>query len=77
MQQKNLLEKAEKFEVTPEKGYCNGTLMRAQMDGLDCGIIFPQVPGYPIDVLEVVAAMNLRERLELSDGCEACVWVII
>jgi riboflavin kinase len=77
VQQKNLLEKAEKFEVTPEKGYCNGTLIRAQMDGLDCGIVFPQVPSYPRDVLEVVAAWNLRERLNLIDGCEVCVWVIV
>lgn len=77
VQQKNLLEKAEKFEITPEKGYCNGTLIRAQMDGLVCGIVFPQVPSYPRDVLEVVAACNLRELLGVRDGCEVCVWVII
>lgn len=77
VQRKGLLEKAEKFEVSPEEGYCKGTLIKACMEGVDCGIVVPQVPSYPIDVLEIVAAWNLRERLGLNDGSEVCVSVTI
>ena len=75
IQQKKLLEKAEKFEISPEKGYCTGTLIEAHMEGLKCGIVLPQVPNYPQDVLEVIAACNLRERFKLEDGSEVCVTV--
>ncbi len=68
MLRKKLLEKAEKFEIHPEKGYCTGFLIEAEIDRLGCGIVLPQVRGYPPDVLEVVAACNLRDRLGLSDG---------
>ena len=75
VQQKKLLEKAEKFEISPEKGYCTGTLIEAQMEGLKCGIVLPQVPNYPQDVLEVIAAWNLRERFEIEDGSKVCIAV--
>ena len=74
---KKLLEKAKKFEICPEKGYCTGTLVKACMKGLDCGIVLPQVPSYPRDLLEIVAACNLRERFGLKDGSEVCVSVTI
>jgi riboflavin kinase len=75
VQQKKLLKKAEKFEISPEKGYCTGTLIKARIEGLKCGIVLPQVPNYPQDVLEVIAAWNLRERLKIEDGSEVCVTV--
>jgi riboflavin kinase len=77
MSRKKLLEKAKKFEILPEKGYCTGTLIKARMEGLDCGVVLPQVPSYPIDLLEIVAACNLRERFGLKDGSEVCVSVTI
>ncbi len=72
---KRLLEKAGQFEVCPEKGYCTGVLIRAKVEGLECGVIVPQVPNYPDDVLEVVASWCLRERLKLSDNSEVTVIV--
>jgi riboflavin kinase len=72
---KKLLEKAKKLEIQPEEGFCKGSLIKAKMEGLCCGVIVPQVPGYPVNVLEVVAAWNLRERLKLVDGSEVCVLV--
>jgi riboflavin kinase, archaea type len=68
--QKKWLEKAPCFEVFPEKGYCKGTLIRARVEGLACAVIVPEVPNYPTDVLEVVAAWCLRERLKLVDSSE-------
>ncbi len=75
--QKGMLEKAEKFEISPEKGFCTGFLIKACLGDLICGIVLPQVPSYPQDVLEVVAAWNLRERLKLGDGREVCVAVTV
>jgi riboflavin kinase len=74
---KKLLEKAEKFEIKPEEGFCTGYLVKAKICGLCCGVIVPQVPSYPVNVLEVVAAWNLRERLKLVDGGEVCVLVTV
>jgi len=74
---KKLLKKAEKFEISPEKGYCSGILIEAHMEGLKCGIVLPQVPSYPQDVLEIVAARNLRERFKIHDGNEVYVTVTV
>ncbi len=73
LQQKKMLAKAPRLDIVPEKGYCRGFLIKAKITGLDCGIIIPQVPVYPPDVLEVVAPYFLRQRLHLSDGSEVAV----
>ncbi len=75
--QKDMLGRAEKFEITPEKGFCTGILIKATIKELNCGIVIPKVPGYPKEVLEVVAAWNLRERFRLGDGSEVCVAVTV
>ena len=77
LQQKKLLAKAERLDIIPEKGYCRGSLIKAKITGLDCGIIIPQVPAYPPDVIEVVAPVFLRQRLHLSDGSEVGVSVTV
>ena len=68
LQQKKLLAKAKRLEIEPEKGYCTGILIKAKITGLNCGIIVPQVPAYPSDVIEVVAPVFLRQLLHLADG---------
>jgi len=75
--EKNKLEEAEKFEIKPQEGYCTGTLIKARIDGLICGVVSPKVPSYPKDELEVVAPWNLRGRLKLADGSEVSVMVIV
>jgi riboflavin kinase len=75
--QKEMLRKAEKFEISPEKGYCTGILIVACIEELNCAIVQPQVPSYPKDVLEVVATWNLRKRFKLVDGSEVCVVVTL
>ena len=72
---KKMLTKAERIEIVPVKGYCRGYLIKAKISGLDCGIIVPLVAAYPPDVVEVVAAVFLRQSLHLSDGNEAAVMV--
>jgi len=35
---------------------------------VDGAVIIPEVGGYPDNVLEVIAPINLRERFRLKDG---------
>lgn len=42
---------------------------------LPAAIVLPDVPGYPDDTLELIAAVALREALGLRDGAEVAVWV--
>jgi riboflavin kinase len=70
---KKFLAKAKRLEIIPEKGFCKGYLIKAKISGLDCGIIVPLVPDYPADVLEVVAAVFLRQQLRLVDGSEVAI----
>ena len=73
--QKKLLENAERLEVYPEKGYCTGILIKANIDSLEGAIIIPQVTNYPSAVLEVIAPWYLRERLKITDGSEVTITV--
>jgi riboflavin kinase len=73
--QKKLLENAKRLKVYPEKGYCTGILIKANIDSLECAIIIPQVTNYPSDILEVIAPWYLRERLKITDGSEVTVTV--
>jgi len=72
---KKLLEKAHSIKVCPAEGYCNGTLIKAYIGTLECVIVVPEVAGYPEDLLEIIASVNLRERLKLEDGSEVTVTV--
>jgi riboflavin kinase len=75
VKRKKLLEKAHPIKVFPADGYCCGALIKAFIGTLECAIVVPEVAGYPKDVLEVIAAVNLRETLQLEDGGEVKVTV--
>jgi riboflavin kinase, archaea type len=70
---KKMLTKAACIEITPEKGYCKGVLIKAKITVLDCAIIIPLVDGYPPNVVEVISPFFLRQRLHLADGSETAV----
>ncbi len=61
------LEKEKATVIYPAKGYSKGLLFKAQISGFKCALILPQVNGYPENLLEVVAALNLREALKLKN----------
>ena len=63
-----LLEKDATLRLCHSEGYCTGLLFKASLDSVECGVVIPQVEGYPDDVLEVVASVNLKQRLRLLDG---------
>ncbi len=72
---KKLLEKAHSAKVYPADGYCNGALIKAFIGKVECAIVVPEVAGYPREVLEIIAPVNLREQLQLRDGGEVTVTV--
>ncbi|MEM4733089.1 MAG: DUF120 domain-containing protein [Candidatus Bathyarchaeia archaeon] len=77
VQHKELLGKVGSIKILPVEGYCSGKLFEAFIGKLHCAIVIPEVPGYPRDVLEIIAPFNLREALKLKDGDEVAVTVII
>ena len=65
---RKLLFKAKSTIICPVEGYCVGLLFKAVISGLECAVVVPQVKGYPENVLEVIAPVNLRNALKLKDG---------
>jgi riboflavin kinase len=64
-----LLKKAKAIEILPTEGFCRGRCFNACfMDTLKCAIVIPEVENYPENILEVIAAINLREKFKLKDG---------
>ncbi len=61
--------------INPSNGYYEGLLFKASLSGLECGIIIPEVKDYPNDILEIVAPLDLREKLQLRDGDHVAVTV--
>ena len=75
MERRKFLDDAEGMRICPPEGYCSGLLFKAEIEGLDCAVVVPQVEGYTLDVLEVIASVNLKEKLGLRDGDEITITV--
>jgi CTP-dependent riboflavin kinase len=54
--------------IKPESGYLPGYLYEAKIFDTKCYAIMPNVPNYPKNLLEIIAAENLRELLNVTDG---------
>ncbi len=63
-----LLKKRAGFEILPASGYCRGRFFEAMLSDVKCAVIVPGVDGYPENIVEIVAPVNLREKLRLVDG---------
>jgi riboflavin kinase len=70
---KQLLKKAFQKCINPEKGYCPGYLVKAQIENTEAAIVIPQIPNYQDDILEIIAPEYLREKLKLIDGSHVVV----
>ena len=65
------LKKADGITINPEKGYQKGKCLRALVMGKVWGaVVIPDLPEYPPNLLEVIAPVNMREKLGLQDGME-------
>jgi riboflavin kinase len=72
-----LLERGAELRLCHSHGYCTGLLFKAALDGVACGVVIPQVEDYPDDVLEVVASVNLKQKLRLRDDDLVTVTVFV
>ncbi len=54
--------------IEPKPGYCPGGLLKASINDLSCAVIFPHIPKYPDNVLEIISTIYLRGKLDLTDG---------
>jgi riboflavin kinase len=75
VEKKVLLGTSGEMWIEPRAGYCPGVMYKAEIDGLECAVVVPKVPNYPMDVLEVIASVSLRERFKLCDGSVVAVSV--
>ncbi|MEM3623050.1 MAG: DUF120 domain-containing protein [Candidatus Bathyarchaeia archaeon] len=75
---RRILNKVKAIKILPLEGFCQGTLFKAVfMDKLECAIVIPEVDGYPENVIEIVAPVNLREKFQLKDGDTVKVKILI
>ena len=54
--------------IKPKKGYLPGYLYKAKIFDTTCYVVIPDVPHYPKNSLEIIAAENLRNQLNIKDG---------
>ena len=54
--------------VKPKNGYLSGYLYKAKLFDMTCYVVLPEVPNYPRDCLEIIAAENLRNKFNIKDG---------
>ena len=48
---------------------CNGRCYRVSIEGqVDGAIVLPEVVGYAADQVEIIAAMGIRDALDINDG---------
>lgn len=53
----------------PDPQWCDGRCWKVRIGAdIDAAIVFPGVPGYPENQIEVIAPVDVRERLKINDG---------
>jgi riboflavin kinase, archaea type len=67
VERKRLLKENAALKICSD-GFCTGLLYKASIGELTCGIIIPQVASYLDEELEIVADVNLRQKLNLHNG---------
>jgi riboflavin kinase len=64
-----ILAKTPGVDIDPQKGFYRARCFPVTIMGrVNGAIIIPQTPDYPSNVVEIVAAVCLRELLSLKDG---------
>ena len=54
---------------SPDPKFCDARAWRVRVAGrIDCAVVVPDVPGYPGDKIEIIAAVRVRDALGLADG---------
>ena len=54
-----------------------GKCFPSKIEDIDCAVIVPDRTHYPVDILEILSPKNLREGLNINDGAEINITVIL
>ncbi len=66
------------IKIKAPEGFHDGRCFKALIMGKYFGaVVVPDVPGYPHDLLEILAPVNLRETLKLKDGLQIEVIILV
>ncbi len=75
---REILDSYHGIEIVPREGFYPGKCFKAVVAGkVEGAIVIPQVPSYPRDIVEIIAPINLRKKLNLSDGDEVEIIVLL
>jgi riboflavin kinase len=75
---REILDSHHGIEIVPREGFYPGKCFKAVIAGrVEGAIVIPQVPSYPEDTLEIIAPVNLREKLSLRDADEVEIIVLL
>ncbi len=70
------LKKQPGIPLEPEPDFCAARCYSVLVEGrIGAAIVVPLVPGYPPDVMELLAPVQLRDALDLQDGAALTVVV--
>ena len=57
------------IELVPAPGFCSARCYRIQLNETIAGVwVIPDVPNYPVDLVEIMSPVLLRDALELKTG---------
>ncbi len=63
--------------IDPSAGFCAARCYRVELNGQTlAGWIVPVVPGYPNDLMELMAPMSLRQALALKTGDKLAIKIL-
>ncbi|MDR2240552.1 MAG: CTP-dependent riboflavin kinase [Zoogloeaceae bacterium] len=63
--------------IAPEAGFCAAKCFHVVIGGRITGAaVFPEVSDYPVDKLEVISAVSVRQALGVKDGDPVAVSVV-
>jgi len=68
IKQRDLLTRQNGVMIKPESSYLSGYLYKAMVFDTNCFVVLPDVPNYQENLLEIIAAENLRDILNVKDG---------
>jgi riboflavin kinase len=67
-QLRKAFQNANAIRIHSVEGFSSGRCFKANLHDTKCALVIPEVANYPEDVIEIIARVNLRERLQIKDG---------
>jgi len=63
------LQKEKSVEIVPREGFRRGKCFKAHIaSSINGVVVFPEVANYPKNIIEIIAPVNLREKLQIKNG---------